>query len=562
MIITVRRYIYFRRATFLFVWLLFVSGCNQKKSDKIVAKVGEYNIMQSDFIERYEDHLIQTGIKDNFLSRKQIVNSIITEILLRKYDDNKSITNNKEYIVEKNWLKDQAVLAYLKDQEVYAKINVTDKETRNAFLRSNQKLNVSHLYAATESEINELYQLLQIGVSFETLAKQTFTDSTLRNNGGNLGFINWGDMEPEFEEKAYSMKVGEISKPIKTKHGFSIIKLNKKVTRPLLTENEYLNKKNKFKQVIRLRKRKPAESSYINSIVNFKEIKFNEKAIDEIWQSVQLKMNKGLEKISDKNLLEKCIEYDNSIYTIGEILEKINAIPNYHLVKIKSKENLETVIKGIVLKDKLKNIADEKGYTTNKYVLRKFNKMKTNLFMKYKISEIIKNANIPDSVVLGFYKKHPDFFSTHNRMNVQEILVEDKQLAKTILNKIRNDAEFSMLAKKYSKRKLTAERGGVIGLAPVAKYGSLKDLFWESKINKVLGPVKVNNYYGIFKVIEKYKSKPISFEKAKGIARMAVKFKLKNELLNEYIEKLKAKTKVQIFDKIIGSTKIFVLENK
>jgi len=560
--LVVRKYIYFTWIIFLFAWLLFVNGCNQKKSDKIVAKVGEYDIMQSDFVERYEDFLIQTGIKDNFPSRKQVVNSMIAEVLLGKYDDNKSITSNKEYIIEKKWLKDQAVLAYLKDQEVYAKINVTDKETRNAFLRSNQKLNVSHLYAATESEINELYQLLQIGVSFETLAKQTFTDSTLRNNGGNLGFITWGDMEPEFEEKAYSMKVGEISKPIKTKHGFSIIKLNKKVTRPLLTENEYLNKKNKFKQVIRLRKRKPAEKLYVNSIVNFEEIKFNKKAIDEIWQSVQLKINRGLEKISNKNLLEKCIEYKNTVYSIGEVLKEINAIPTYHLVKIKSEENLKTVMKGIVLKDRLKKIADEKGYTTNKYVLKKYNKMKTNLFMKYKISEIIKDANIPDSLVFGFYKKHPDFFSTHNKMNVQEILVKEKQLAKTILNKIRNGAKFSVLAKKYSKRKLTAERGGVIGLAPVAKYGSLKDLFWGSKINKILGPIKVNNYYGIFKVIAKEKSKPVSFEKAKNIAEMAVKFKLKNELLKKYIEKLKTKTKVEVFDKIIGSTKILAISNK
>ncbi len=560
--LVVRKYIYFTWIIFLFAWLLFVNGCNQKKSDKIVAKVGEYDIMQSDFVERYEDFLIQTGIKDNFPSRKQVVNSMIAEVLLGKYDDNKSITSNKEYIIEKKWLKDQAVLAYLKDQEVYAKINVTDKETRNAFLRSNQKLNVSHLYAATESEINELYQLLQIGVSFETLAKQTFTDSTLRNNGGNLGFITWGDMEPEFEEKAYSMKVGEISKPIKTKHGFSIIKLNKKVTRPLLTENEYLNKKDKFKQVIRLRKRKPAEKLYVNSIVNFEEIKFNKKAIDEIWQSVQLKINRGLEKISNKNLLEKCIEYKNTVYSIGEVLKEINAIPTYHLVKIKSEENLKTVMKGIVLKDRLKKIADEKGYTTNKYVLKKYNKMKTNLFMKYKISEIIKDANIPDSLVFGFYKKHPDFFSTHNKMNVQEILVKEKQLAKTILNKIRNGAKFSVLAKKYSKRKLTAERGGVIGLAPVAKYGSLKDLFWGSKINKILGPIKVNNYYGIFKVIAKEKSKPVSFEKAKNIAEMAVKFKLKNELLKKYIEKLKTKTKVEVFDKIIGSTKILAISNK
>jgi foldase protein PrsA len=553
---------YIIKISFIALYIsILICGCEQGKSDEIIAKVGDYGINRLSFIDRYEDYLIQTGVKDNFPSRKNIVESMVTEILLSKYDDNQKITTDPDYVKESKWIKDQVILAYLKDQEVYSKIKVTDKETRDAFLRANQKLNVSHLYAATEEEINQLEQLLNIGIGFETLAKQTFTDSTLRNNGGNLGFITWGDMEPEFEEVAYSLKVGEISKPVKTKHGYSIIKLNKKVTHPLLTENEYLNKKNKFQQIIRLRKRKPAEIKYINSVINFNKFNFNEKSIDKIWQRFQLKINGEKDLITFSDISAECLKYKDKVYSVDEIIRKLNNIPEYHLSKITSKEKLKAVMKGIVLKDELKKIAEDKGYTKNKYVKKKLEKMKTNLFMKFKITEIIENANISDSLVLDYYKSHLDFFSTHNQINVQEILVSNKDLANNIIKKIKAGKSFSFLAKKYSERKITAQNGGIIGLAPISKYGKLKNLFWNSPKNKLLGPLEINGYYGIFKVLEKKKSKVIEFNKVKNIAGMAVKFKLKNEILNDYVKELKTKVNVEIFDKVIGSTKIFAIKS-
>src|SRR3989304_5520701 len=186
------------------------------QNNQVLATVGEYKIGFQKFLDRYEDYLIFSGVQDNQQLRFSVLNNMINEIILHNYDDNSKIENNPEYKKEISWAKKETILSYLKDQEVYSKITVTDEELREAFKRANLKLEVRHLYAPTQQAADNLYDLVKMGVSFDELAKQVFTDSALQNNGGYLGYISWGDTDPNFENKAYSMKAGEISEPVKT----------------------------------------------------------------------------------------------------------------------------------------------------------------------------------------------------------------------------------------------------------------------------------------------------------------------------------------------------------
>jgi peptidyl-prolyl cis-trans isomerase D len=63
------------------------------------------------------------------------------------------------------------------------------------------------------------------GKDFARLAKQHSEDLGTRDRGGEIGFITKGMVVPEFEEAAFSMKVGEISKVIQTQYGLHILKV-------------------------------------------------------------------------------------------------------------------------------------------------------------------------------------------------------------------------------------------------------------------------------------------------------------------------------------------------
>lgn len=61
-------------------------------------------------------------------------------------------------------------------------------------------------------------------ISFEYAAK-TYSKCPSGANGGDLGFFEKGMMVKEFEDAAFLLNVGEISKPIKTRFGWHLIKV-------------------------------------------------------------------------------------------------------------------------------------------------------------------------------------------------------------------------------------------------------------------------------------------------------------------------------------------------
>lgn len=536
-------------ASLLFVPLILSITILNKS---IVAAVGSHSITLSEFANRYNDYLVSTGVNDNIQIRKSILNNIIKEILLYNYDNNKTIFNDPVYKKQLEWTRKQVILAYLKDQEVYADIKVSEEELRDEFIKTNERIAARHLYARTKEEADNFYQLLQLGFDFETLAKQTFTDTLLQNNGGYLGFFSWGDMDPAFEETLSKLRIGEISLPVETSYGYSIIKLEDKVRKPIITETEFLNNKSKLERELKINKKKPAEEEYINRFFDRTKLTFNEKALENILHNISKDELKEIEFDFKKPYLPECVTYDGKVYNQIEIEKKIKELPQYHLVKLFSVEKIKAAIEGFIIQDKLMKIALEKGYDKEPKVNETFGKMSMNLFLKYKTKEILDNASINDSLVFKYYQDNLDLYSSENELNVQEIIVESKNLAETIKGDLINGRDFGKLAKKYSLRNWSAENNGVMGVAPLSKFGNLQELLWKAGVGEILGPKKIEDYYGIFIVLEKIESRPKDFNTVKSVVAHDAKQAVQLKILNEYINKLSKNTDIEIDEEVLG----------
>ncbi len=89
------------------------------------------------------------------------------------------------------------------------------------------EVKASHILVKSEEEAKQLLGKIKAGEPFEALARK-FSNCPSGKNGGDLGFFGKGQMVREFEEAAFSLKVGEISQPVKTQFGWHILKVTGK----------------------------------------------------------------------------------------------------------------------------------------------------------------------------------------------------------------------------------------------------------------------------------------------------------------------------------------------
>ncbi len=91
------------------------------------------------------------------------------------------------------------------------------------------------------SKANQIYSKILKGANFEEMAKVYSDDTASKVKGGDLGIIRKGETIPEFEREIFKLKVGEISKPIRSPYGYHIVKVEKKVPAEILSFDKVKN---------------------------------------------------------------------------------------------------------------------------------------------------------------------------------------------------------------------------------------------------------------------------------------------------------------------------------
>lgn len=71
--------------------------------------------------------------------------------------------------------------------------------------------------------IDSIYNALKAGANFEDLARQLSQDTGSGRRGGLLGWISKGQTVKEFEDAAFALQPGEMSKPVLSPYGWHII---------------------------------------------------------------------------------------------------------------------------------------------------------------------------------------------------------------------------------------------------------------------------------------------------------------------------------------------------
>ena len=223
--------------------------------------------------------------------------------------------------------------------------SVSDSLARQHFLWMNKECKMKHLFSPDKSVMDSLFILLQNDPSqFSQFASSLFSDSTLRNNGGSLGWVKYNDLDPALEKVAFPMSVESFSGPIQSQHGWHILYKDDERRQMIISEDEYLMRKNSIITDVKKKEQLTSANQYIHQLLDRKNISIDDSlvyhSIGQIFTLIQLQQGQGesgakiqygdlLTSISQSllsSLNEPLAHYDGGTFTVKDFMDGLLSI--------------------------------------------------------------------------------------------------------------------------------------------------------------------------------------------------------------------------------------------
>lgn len=205
-----------------------------QSSDPILMRINGLPVTRSEFEYSYNKNNAE-GVIDKKTINDYIPLFVAYKLKVEAAKDAKLDTLNS-FQKEFAGYRDQQIRpAFITDEDVEAEAKKLYAETQQQIDNNGGMLKLAHILIlvpqhadsltqlSAKHRIDSIYTALKKGADFAKLAKELSQDQGSASKGGELSWIVKGQTLKEFEDAAWAMKDGEMSKPVKTAVGWHII---------------------------------------------------------------------------------------------------------------------------------------------------------------------------------------------------------------------------------------------------------------------------------------------------------------------------------------------------
>ncbi len=546
---------------FLIGLIGYVFYFTPERNQPTLAVIGNRTIDQGEFIKRYQDFRLRTGegVFDTYEARRQILNQYVDEEVLITEAERRGLDKDEPARHERQRLEIQELLNAFNKKMIADKITVSDRELQELYIRLNTRIKARHLYAPNKERADSLYHALAAGASFEELAEVIFRDPHLRDSGGSLGYFTVDEMEPAFEEAAFDLKVGEISRPVATTDGYSIIRVDDRVTKPLITEFEYAKHKDKLERYWRERKLQKATVAFVDSLNRTLDIQFNEPVVKELFAAFQSQQpDQQLEesdvariKIADLSGQE-LVRSKIGKWEVATFQKKAQFTSPRQHKWIKNESQFKEFIAGLVVRERILQLA-KKDKLHKKTDYRQKVAESWDGYLLRRMEDTLRNEMmVPEDSLRSYFSREAQRFAAPAQINLREIVLREKKDADLVARKLKQGAPFAELARNHSVRRWSSERGGELGWLTPEEIGPWSPQIFALEIGERTGPLQMDSMYVFLECIDKKPPRPRAFEEARPEVEEAVRYILWGDFRRAKIEEFREATELKVWaDKLL-----------
>jgi parvulin-like peptidyl-prolyl isomerase len=501
----------------------FTDRCVYAQIDEgtVIARVGSAEITALEFRRRFELTPWPGKSKIEFLDviKEQFLYAILAEKALSLEADASGYAEDPGVHMLMDRLERWYAKDYLYNDAVRKAIIVTEEDLRREMVRSQTVSFVSFLYFDSPAEAEIVWQSISAGTPFDRITID-IPDHKVTNHEVDRNLT-----VPELLAVIDTLRPGEVAPPIATQYGYYIVKLERSHTNPLITESQFLSRKESLEKNIRTRLEKPYARRYADEVVGERELEvfgaglrlvavefdrvlerkrvlnsseqqlimFDDLDFDEILLALRTHLDKPVMRVSSEILDIK--EILDRLRLFGVWLQKDPDIPLL--------PQLRGILEDLAVDEILAKEALSRNYLELPEVRSELAMWRSNFTSELYKRDLLQNLEVSDDELFRAYEEHKERFRRPPLVKVREILVATQAEAHNILMQLDSGRDFGELARLHSRRTWAAEQNGDLGFFPATLYGNIGRVAAAMDIGERYGPIPVQEGFSVIELLDK-----------------------------------------------------------
>ncbi len=549
--------------------------------DRVVAQVGPVKIYESEFRNRFDftahPNLLQKS--EQLAAKKEFLHQLIAEKLLSLDAREKGYDTTDSFRKIMTPLSNMFLRDALYTKEIKNKVKVSQDDIKEGLGRIRKVLTVGFIFSDNKAEIGYLYKKLRGGMSFDSLL------SGRREQKDNPKKITFGDMEKPIEDSLYSLTERRYTAPIHAGDGYYILNLLSEDNNTDLKDQDSVGEE--VRRIVQIRDeykhylayyrsylssfRATADKEIFEDLVRIFVPAFSEKyskenpeqAVqpegkstefylkgDEVYAALS-RMDENLRKKTFISINGNQVKPDFFIYQLSQ-----DGFAVRDISEINIRSSLSSYIRKFIEDQLFAQEGYNEGLENTPDVKRDLGMWEDTYLSKMLKINMFDSIRVSEEQAYSVYQQNDWRETMPPLINIAEVLTDSLSIAEKVLNELWRGVSIRELAKKYSKRDSLRDKGGEFGYFDITQHGEIGRIASGLKIGDVYGPLKVDEGYSIFQVIDRKQdttSYTKSFDEVKDQLISKITLTKFEKNINNYNARLAAKYGVEIYDDVLKS---------
>jgi len=446
----------------------------------------------------------------------------------------------------------QLATSKLETEEILDKSTVKPAEAQALFKEMYKRLSFSVVTAYDLEGAEALRSRLQSGEDMGELARNESVDP-YRLRGGLVDDIEIIDLQSSISSVLRRLEPGELSEPIQTDLGWSIVRLQS-ISDP--EAERFTEVKRTVEKLVRQRKVSARKAEFTADLERTHPIRINQGLVDSITPVSQ----------DDSRILSSPVETpdaivarigDTQVLTAEEYSKELSR-------RWKGVRNLEAaaasaplVLRGILREKTLAAESLSRGYDRDPAISREVRAFEANLLIDKYLEEVLQpTVQVSESDIREYYQEHRSEFHRPPVVRLSQVTTTTEKEASDVAQLLRSGTSVAWLAEGRSIDRFRDSGGDRGWYQPVPGLEDFNAQLFEAQVGEVLDPFGVPDNWVVIVVTDRKEQGVYELSEISGNVRERVFGEKYQSALNQLLDTLRDRSEVETYPDVLKSMRI------